>query len=344
MVVLNSKVSLISLVVARRLLVLSERFAQRLTQRREGKDVDAQTDAQTKAQDALAEDELLLSGKAGTQRAERSRDDVEVYGTRRASRSEGINIRVNIRIKLSQLIHKLRALRENPRQAQAHSTRQATVVIVEHVETKVTVRYEELPYVHGLIVRDKRRAETDRYAFDFINGATFRITDKWSGKSTTIWGDPHVDTSDEAGRSNGEFKDLDGSNTHTTFMLEESTRVTFTARDEGIIEVVDIFKGSQHVRGIGRASKEWSAENGLFAPEVKDDAQGNGQDIANRVPLGDVVYVGGDGNDWYDASGRLIWGKKTGPKPIGPPAATWQMTVRHSRTRSVFAQTVDRWG
>ena len=101
-----------------------------------------------------------------------------------------------------------------------------------------------------MAVRSKSMAETDRYRFSFSNnGADLTITDKWSMKNTQIWGDPHIDTNDEEGDFNGEFKDLTNSNAHTTFLLRDGTRVTFKALDTGLIEEVDIIKENAHVKG-----------------------------------------------------------------------------------------------
>ena len=149
----------------------------------------------------------------------------------------------------------------------------------------------------GLVVRSKNLAETNTYAFEFIDGVTFKITDKATGKSTTIWGDPHVDTSDEEGASNGEFSDLKTSDKFTTFQLRDGTRLTFTAKDNGIIEAVDIYKENQHVQGTGAASASFGPKTGLFDSTVKTTSVSD-----SRPALGDVVYAGGDGNDWFDAA------------------------------------------
>jgi hypothetical protein len=167
-------------------------------------------------------------------------------------------------------------------------------------------------------------AETDRYLFEFLDGGTFRITDKWTGKITTIWGDPHVDTSDQAGASNGEFSDLKGSDSQTTLLLQDGSRVTFTARDQGVIERVDIFQGDQHAWGIGAGSKDWSEETGLFHGQVESD----GASAARALAMGDVVHAGGDGADWFDAAGNLIWGATTGPTVTERPAVVAEMNFQ----------------
>jgi len=161
----------------------------------------------------------------------------------------------------------------------------------------------------SLSLIDKKQAETERYSFDFLSSISFRITDKETMKSTTIWGDPHVDTDDESGELNGEFSDLKASNEYTTFLLLDGTRVTFTAKDNAVIERVDIIVGKQHLSGIGAASKDFSEHDGYFESSVGND--GNLQ--TSLVPIGDLVLAGGDGNDWYDYRGRLVWGESSGP-------------------------------
>jgi hypothetical protein len=238
-------------------------------------------------------------------------------------------------IKLADLIEKLKNLTGSQQQAPQTDAQKTTFVAMERRETEITIEYRLLPNVDGLVVRNKNLAETDRYAFEFQDGATFRIIDKWSGKSTTIWGDPHVDTSDQDGSRNGEFSDLKNSNTHTSMILEDGTRITFTALDNGIIEAVDINKGNQHLTGIGGASRDWSAENNLFAAKVDNDANA----VISRVPLGDVVYAGGDGNDWFDTSGKMIWGATTGPRITSRPYATTSITIRQTIEQAVILNT-----
>jgi hypothetical protein len=97
---------------------------------------------------------------------------------------------------------------------------------------------------------------------------------------------------------------------------------------------VDIVKGSQHLRGTGSASKDWSEERSLFADPV--DSAGTG----SAVPTGDLVVAGGDGNDWFDAAGRLVWGKTTGPAPT---AARVEVSVVQRTTQMTVAQHIDHW-
>jgi hypothetical protein len=242
------------------------------------------------------------------------------------------------RIRLSDLASRLRDLQQNPQNpATDRPVRSETMIAsLTQQETEVTIRVEIYEPVSGLVRRDQHLAESDRYRFEFVDGATFKITDKWSGKSTTIWGDPHVDTSDEEGSSNGEFSDLRGSDQYTTLKLQDGTQITFTAKDNGVIEAVDIVNGSQHLRGTGSASKDWSEERSLFADPV--DSAGTG----SAVPTGDLVIAGGDGNDWFDAAGRLVWGKTTGPAP-SPTAARVEVSVLQRTTQVTVAQHIDHW-
>ena len=150
-----------------------------------------------------------------------------------------------MRISLGDLIQQLRSLdaRQDTTGQQVNNPLMnvTTVEVTTTIQEEFTFQYSSLEPVDGLVVRNRNLAETDRYAFNFSDGTTLKITDKWSGKSTTIWGDPHVDVSDVQGNNDGDFKDLTASDSHTTFMLQDGTRLTITAKDAGIIEGVDIF-------------------------------------------------------------------------------------------------------
>ncbi len=247
--------------------------------------------------------------------------------------AEGESSDLNTDISLSALIQKLH---NSGGQNQQGLTTQV-IAFEQTVEIEESLTYYNLEPIDGLVVKNRNLAETDRYRFEFSDGSTLKITDKWSNRSTTIWGDPHVDTSDEEGNNNGDFKDLKGSDQHTTFMLSDGTRLTFTARDNGVIEKVDIFKGSQHLTGIGSASKEWNEKDGLFAKSVKNDAFGS----SSLVPMGDVVYAGGDGNDWYDASRNLVWGKTTGLIVTSRPSSYVEYTYSQRITQQLTVLQVD---
>jgi len=152
----------------------------------------------------------------------------------------------NINIKLSDPL-KIAKDRGNPATqgavpAQGNNLEEGfTVTASQSIEIKLELRYRSNAPMEGLVVHDQNYAESDRYLFKFADGATFTIVDKWANKSTTIWGDPHVDVDDVAGSNDGDFKDLKSSDDLTTFMLGDGTRVTFKAMDAGIIEQVNIF-------------------------------------------------------------------------------------------------------
>jgi len=241
----------------------------------------------------------------------------------------------NVNIDLSKLIDKLKSLENNSNEKTTEPSRQVTLAY-ERKETEVTVSYRVLPRVEGLIVRNNHLAETDRYAFEFLDGATFKITDKWSGKSTTIWGDPHIDTSDEEGNCNGEFSDLKSSDTYTTLHLQDGTLVTFTAKDNGLIEAVDIYKNKQHLIGYGMAYADISLASQLFIDQIDITTS------SNRVPQGDMVYAGGDGNDWFDTAGQLVWGQTTGSPVLNRPHSVMEVNIRQSIESVFLSGTVDK--
>lgn len=242
----------------------------------------------------------------------------------------------NLNIKLSDLIRQLNSQKSDSGEQKTTTSQQVTVSY-ERVETEVTVSYRSYERVDGLVVRNKHLAETDRYAFEFADGATFKIIDKWSGKSTTIWGDPHVDTSDQEGNFNGEFSDLKSSETHTTLELEDDTQVTFTAKDNGVIESVDIYKGKQHLVGYGYAYSDLALASSLFADQV--DSNSN---LSSRTSLGDVVYAGGDGNDWFNSTRQLIWGQTTGPRITSRPSSFLEISIRQSMESAFFSSSINQ--
>lgn len=275
--------------------------------------------------------------KAAT--SELEKDDVQISEAGKSAQTSnvtaaGLSTDMNVDIRLADLFKKIYGPKEQPQQsAQAH-----VIEFFQKVETEASLTYYDLENIDGLVVRNQNLAETDRYRFEFSNGSTLKITDKWSNKSTTIWGDPHVDTSDQAGENNGDFKDLTGSDKYTTFMLADNTRLTFTARDNGIIEEVDIFKGNQHVTGIGAGSKNWSEKTALFAKSVKEDSY----TALSSVPTGDVVYAGGDGNDWFDTARNMIWGKTTGPIVTSRPSSYMEFQYNQRITQQISILQVDQ--
>jgi hypothetical protein len=301
--------SLSNLIIARRL----------LTYARENDPTQKSSHSKSKsAKEAMEEDQAILSGKMPG----------EVDSSSNGSQED------NFGISLRDLIKQMTAMRgkaETGDPAAQSATFEATSVQVStHIEQEFSMQYTSLERVEGLVVRNQHLAETDRYAFEFQDGATLKITDKWSGKSTTIWGDPHVDVSDVDGNRDGDFQDLKESNSQTTFMLTDGTRLTISAKDDGVIQAVDIYKDDQHVNGIGSGSIMFNDKNGLFATKVQ-----NGSSASSAVPIGDVVYAGGDGNDWFDASHKLIWGKTTGPTITTRPSSVLTMQNHYMMQQTI---------
>jgi hypothetical protein len=302
--------SLDPLLIARRLLL----HAQRIEDRRKGKQVDDKT-----ARELMEEDQAIISGKAPA--------EAHKIGAQKTGHNGE-----NFKIKLSELIAQLKEVNVQSTDNSGTAT-QVQVQFQQVIQREMSIEYAELERVEGLVRRSNTVAETDRYKFDFSNGSTFTITDKWSGRSTTIWGDPHVDVDDVEGNWDGDFKDMSGSDSHTTLVLMDGTRVTFTAKDDGVIEAVDIFKDSQHLKGIGEASNRWNAADGQFTTAV-DSAAGK----SASVPQGDVVHAGGDGNDWFTPNGTLLWGKTTSPAVYSRPASVLQVTYKESITQQMSVQ------
>lgn len=307
-----------SLMVARRLMIAEES----LRAKREGREFDVEA-----AEKSLETDLASISGEA--QEAHEAS-----AASSKAAQAAGDNESIN----LSDLYRQLDELNKNPNAARGENgqaaNRQTTVEFSRREEIEFTMEYRTLERVDGLVLRDAQTAETDRYAFTFKDGYSFEIKDKWSGKSTTVWGDPHVDVSDVEGTQNGEFSDLKASDRYTTFQLQDGTRVTFNALDNGIIETVDIFKGTQHLQGVGAASKRFAEEAMFSKASVSSDALM----LQSSVQMGDVVRAGGDGNDWYDSTGRLIWGKTTSAPVLSRPSAVLEMVYRRSVETSLTIQ------
>jgi hypothetical protein len=301
-----------NLVTVRRLLEMEENVKAR----RSGKDVEEKS-----ALDYMQEDQALISASA-----------IEAQKQELNSLPQIENINVNLSDLHGVVKQTPDATSEN--QAAGGFAMQENL----NVEIEMELRYQSNTPIDGLVVHDQHYAESDRYLFNFRDGATFTILDKWASKSTTVWGDPHVDVDDVEGTNDGDFKDLNSSNDLTTFMLGDGTRVTFRAKDDGIIEQVDIFKGSQHIKGTGQATKDFSPEAGLFFTTVLND----GESSSDAAPLGDVVSAGGDGNDWFDANNKLVWGKTTGPVVTKRPPATLEFLYKQTVSHSISIQTLTR--
>jgi hypothetical protein len=295
-----------NLVILRRLLFQTQ--IQEL--KRKGKKSDVE-----KLKKKYQEDEVLIFGKQSTA-------DVKMdYSSSTFS--------ANVKINLSELCAQLNEIRSSKKD----TAQQVAINYQQTVQQKMSLNYSVLDDVSGLVKRSNSTAETDRYRFEFQDGASFKITDKWSNLSTTVWGDPHVDVSDVEGENDGDFKDMSASNSYTTFMLQDNTRLTFTAKDDGVIEAVDIFKGNQHLQGIGQGNAEWSEGNQFFTAPVS-----SGSDKQGSVPKGDTVYAGGDGNDWYTSDGQLLWGEKTAKAVNSKPYAVLQYEYSQTISQELTVQ------
>ncbi|MEI6290755.1 MAG: DUF1521 domain-containing protein [Chloroflexota bacterium] len=307
-----------NIMIARRLMEI-ERNAEA---RRKGKLVDEKS-----ALDYFKEDQALISDSAVA--ANENKPHLPVAGNQNVNTADARNAVQDLQ----------NANRQDGQPVLAGAAHEAfNIEASQSIEIKLELRYRSNTAVEGLVVHDKNYAESDRYLFKFEDGVTFTILDKWANKSTTVWGDPHVDVDDVEGNVNGEFSDLKKSNDVTTFMLSDGTRVTFKAKDNGVIEKLDIFKGSQHVTGTGQGSADFSAENNLFSVKVLND----GVNSAASLQAGDIVYSGGDGNDWFDSNNKLIWGKTTGPVIQQRPSATLEFSYKQIISQSISVQTISK--
>jgi hypothetical protein len=225
-----------------------------------------------------------------------------------------------------------------PQSNQQVSQSQMDVSYSRQETITMELTYTPAQKVEGLIVHNQNQAESDRYLFTFNNAGTdFTILDKWTKHSTRVWGDPHVDLDDIQGEYNGEFSDLKSSDSHTTFMLMDGTRVTFNAKDNGLIEGVDLIKGSQHVHATGKASANWDS-SGLFNTQVMTD----GISSESSITRGDTIFAGGDGNDWYNASGNLVWGQTTSPSINTPPPSVLEFKMSQTITESLSIHRLEK--
>jgi len=67
---------------------------------------------------------------------------------------------------------------------------------------------------------------------------------------------------------------------------------------------------------------------------------GDGTLAANTTSVGDVIYAGGDGNDWFDANNKLIWGKTTGPVVTQRPPVVLELYYKQTVSQSITVQTI----
>jgi hypothetical protein len=220
-----------------------------------------------------------------------------------------------LHIPLRDLIQKLGALRTSPSHAESGTIASKSA----QTQPKTTFRIRAMAHVDGFVVVNRHLAETERYRFEFLNGATFRILDTWTGIATTIWGDPHLEISDSKHDRRASISGSTKSETHITLLMQDGSRITFTARDGGSIERVDIFHGNQRGWGIGSGGLDWAEETGLFQKTVCND----GAAASLALVSGDIMHAGGDGSEWYDSAGRLVWDTATGPTGTDHLASEW---------------------
>ncbi|MBI9042856.1 MAG: DUF1521 domain-containing protein [Anaerolineaceae bacterium] len=295
--------SITNLQTARKLMTYAENYAKR---------------KENPAAETVSAREMLEQDKVVLQHTSTVSQDNEIKG----------NFKIQqVDMKLSEF-HQV-SIHQESRQIQFQgrniNQKETEIETTETISTEIELKISSWEDVEGLVLRDDKNAETDRYQFEFRSGTELIILDKWTLRSTRIWGDPHIDLNDLKGSNNGDFKDLKGSDYLTTFMLQDGTRVTITALDSGIIEEVDIFKGKQHLHGTGSGSSFWQSGSNFFDKEVTN----NGYSETPHLNKGDVIYAGGDGNDWFNSSGFLIWGMKTGPGAISKPKFDFSMSIQH---------------
>jgi hypothetical protein len=210
-----------------------------------------------------------------------------------------------------------------------------TFLMIEPVEIEMT--FSSAQRVDGLLVHNNNQAESDRYLFNFTNGTEFIIIDKWTKCATRIWGDPFINLDDIEGDQNDKFSEEKINISHNTFMLMDGTHVTFIARDNGIIQTIEIVSGSHHIHGSGQAAENWSTSP-MFNTNVLSDGITSEIDI----PLGDTVFAGGNGNDWYSASGKLLWSCTTSPFINKPPSPKLELMMKQVMTESLPTHRVEK--
>jgi len=119
------------------------------------------------------------------------------------------------------------------------------------------------------------------------------------GKSTRIWGDPHVAESD-AGK--WDFKK------GMSFVLPDGTKITCKTTPPGkngytVTEGIDIMNGNE-MATIGGIDKNQPKSEGVQTDRWAADA---------RVPDGDYAVLGGDGDDWFlHGKGEIVGSSQQG--------------------------------
>ncbi len=115
---------------------------------------------------------------------ELDKDNVEISGAGKAASASSIQAQpesdeINVSILLSDL--KRFFASAEVKSGNENQVQQTQIVTIQQtIETQASLTYYSLEPVTGLVVRNRNLAETDRYRFEFQNGTTLKITDKWS--------------------------------------------------------------------------------------------------------------------------------------------------------------------
>ncbi|HVF56632.1 MAG TPA: DUF1521 domain-containing protein [Pyrinomonadaceae bacterium] len=136
------------------------------------------------------------------------------------------------------------------------------------------------------------------YRIEMVGQYEWKITGP-DGKSTRVWGDPHVDEGDREGGNDWDFK------RNSTFVLGDGTRVnvrTVPGGAEGMTVTgsLEIISGNDRVVVTGI-----DAGKGQIGPVTQD-----GFEHVNSFQ-GDVFVMGGEADDW-SYQGREITGSEKG--------------------------------
>ncbi|MCE1255574.1 MAG: hypothetical protein LWX83_18745 [Anaerolineae bacterium] len=174
----------------------------------------------------------------------------------------------------------------------------STVLLSQHETVEKELIITPPHTIEGLLIRPFNHVETDRYLFELSYPLSeLTIIDKWARRSTRVWTDP----------SSG-YSQTEDENLYATFMLMDGSRLTISARAGGnqIVEV-DLIKSIQHIHcGHGQPMKLDTTPYRLNIHLTTDGFEADG-----NIPRGFVLFAGGDGNDWFTVTGKLIWGHNT---------------------------------
>lgn len=146
--------------------------------------------------------------------------------------------------------------------------------------------YPIMPEPHGRLQVDGNKIHTPGgYTVENLGNTNWKITSP-NGKSTLIWGDPHVSESD-GGRWDWDAKTM-------TFSLPDGTKITANATGPlGVTTDFHVYYGNQRVSATGVNTGNPQVSN------VRYDAYRHDA----RMDDGSRVFLGGDGDDWFKESG-----------------------------------------